>query len=67
MPRYNDPDRSSLEDFATARLIAASPDMYTALKAAETALAAEPYPTFEQTDALNTIRAAIAKAEGGGS
>lgn len=50
---------------ANARLIAAAPDMYEALKTAEFKLSIHEEGDDEPSGALATIRAALAKAHGG--
>ena len=49
---------------ANARLIAAAPEMYEALKEAEAELYQVPPADNEQLRTLEIVRAAIAKAEG---
>lgn len=53
-------DNAAEEGSANARLIAAAPDMLAALKAAERWMSGEGIAT----DALDMVRAAIARAEG---
>lgn len=60
MPRRDDPSRSSQEDFANARLIAAAPDLLEVLMVVEARLD----EINSRSDLSFKVRSAVAKAVG---